>query len=377
MDTSKTPAIEQAGPAEAVARHPLSYGQLVRRRFRRNAYGMAGLVLCVLIVMIAVFADFIAPYGPHTTDNSAIFSPPQLVRIIDAAGRPTWPHVLGFTEQMDPTTYMIYFEADPARRTDIHWFVQGRSWSFLGLTFDRHLFGAADGTQVHLLGTDGLGRDIFSRMIHGSRATLMMGVLVMIASCIIGTVVGLSSGYFGGTFDLVVQRIVEFFKGFPDLPLFLALAALLPRRADSVLIFIAFAAILVLLRWADLSREIRGKVIAMRRLDYVTGAEAVGAGNGRIIFRHLMPNVSSHIIVWSTYALPEIILMESFLSFLGVGVQAPMVSWGSMLNQVLDFQSLAAAPWMMAPVGMIVVAVLAFNALGDGLRDAMDPHSNV
>jgi len=155
------------------------------------------------------------------------------------------------------------------------------------------------------------------------------------------------------------------------------LVALLARRADPIGVFIMFAASLVLLGWADVSRELRGKVIAMRGLEYVRAAEAVGAGNGRIFFRHLLPNVSSHIIVWATYALPEIILLESFLSFLGVGIQQPMVSWGSMLNQILDFQSFSAAPWMMAPVGMIVISVLAFNAFGDGLRDAMDPYANV
>jgi len=376
MTDTNPASTETAGPAEAIAHHSLSYGQLVRRRFTRNLYGMVGFGLCVLIVLVAVFADFIAPYGPHTTDSAAIYSPPQLIRIIDGQGGLSTPHVLGFSEELDPVTFETIFAPDPEQRTDLAFFPQGEQWKFLGLTFDRHLFGTAGERPVHLLGTDGLGRDIFSRMIHGSRATLMMGVLVMAASCIIGTIVGISSGFFGGPFDLIVQRIIEFFKAFPDLPLFLALAALLPRRADALFIFVAFAGILVLLRWADLARELRGKVIAMRRLDYVTGAMAVGAGSRRIIFRHLAPNVSSHIIVWATYYLPEIILMESFLSFLGVGVQPPMVSWGLMLNQVLDFQSFASAPWMMAPVGMIVLSVLAFNAFGDGLRDAMDPYAN-
>jgi peptide/nickel transport system permease protein len=203
-----------------------------------------------------------------------------------------------------------------------------------------------------------------------------MGVLVMAAACVIGTILGVASGYFGGLFDLVVQRVVEFFKAFPDLPLYLALVALLPRRADPELVFMMFASILVLLRWPDLTRELRGKVMSMRALDYVRSAEAVGASNTRILSRHILPNVVSHIIVWTTYYLPEIILLESFLSFLGVGVQAPMVSWGSMLNQILDFQSFSAAPWMMSPVGMIVISVLAFNAFGDGLRDALDPYSD-
>ena len=177
-------------------------------------------------------------------------------------------------------------------------------------------------------------------------------------------------------YDLLVQRTVEFFKAFPDLPLYLALTALLPRRADPLVVFVMFAGILMLLRWPDLSREIRCKVIAMRSLEYVRAAEAVGASNGRIVFRHIVPNASSHLIVWATFQLPEVILLESFLSFLGVGIQQPMISWGVMLNQIFDFQSFSAAPWMTSPVGMIIISVLAFNAFGDGLRDAMDPCSH-
>jgi peptide/nickel transport system permease protein len=364
------------GAAEALARTSLSYGQLVRRRFRRNLYGMSGLIMCVIIVLTAVFAGFLAPYSPTKTNSAALYSPPHALRLIAPEGGPTRPHVLGLTESMDPNTFEITFEPDTENRIDLAFFVKGSSYKLFGLTFDTHLFGTTDGQVVNLLGTDNLGRDVFSRMIYGTRITLLMGFAVMLAAGIIGTAVGVSSGYFGGLYDLVVQRIVEFVKAFPDLPLYLALVALLPRRADPVTVFIMFAAILVLLRWADVSRELRGKVISMRGLEYVRAAEAVGAGSGRILFRHLLPNVSSHIIVWATYALPEIILTESFLSFLGVGVQQPMVSWGSMLNQVLDFQSFAAAPWMMAPVGMIIISVLAFNAFGDGLRDAMDPYSN-
>ena len=363
------------GPAEEIAATSLSYWQLVRRRFRGNAYGMAGLFFCIFVIMLAVFAGFFAPYSPQNKDNAALYSPPQTIRIIAPEGGLTRPYVLGFTEDMDPNTFEILFVPDPEKRSDLALFVEGDEWKFLGLTFDTHLFGTADGEPFHLIGTDGLGRDIFSRMIHGSRTTLTMAFLVMASACVIGTLLGVTSGYFGGLYDLITQRIVEFFKAFPDLPLYLALVSLLPRRADPVMIFIMFAAILVLLRWADLCRELRGKVISMRSLEYVRAAEAVGAGDGRIVVRHLLPNVVSHIIVWATYILPEIILLESFLSFLGVGVQAPMVSWGSMLNQVLDFQSFAAAPWMMAPVGMIIVSVLAFNAFGDGLRDAMDPYS--
>lgn len=362
--------------AEAEATVSLSYWQLVRKRFRRNRYGMAGLIGCIFVMTIALFAGFIAPYSATTKDRVAIYSPPQVIRIIAPEGGLTTPFVQGFDEVMDPTTFAITFVPSPDKQVPLQLFIKGDPWSFLGVTFDRHLFGGADGNPVHLLGTDGLGRDVLSRMIHGSRTTLLMALLVMGAACVIGTLVGVSSGYFGGAIDIFAQRVIEFVKSFPDLPLYLALVAILPRRAEPVTIFIMFAAILVLLQWANLARELRGKVIAIRSVEFVRAAVAVGATDKRIILRHIAPNMSSHVIVWATYTLPEIILLESFLSFLGVGVQAPMVSWGIMLNQVRDFQSLAAAPWLLAPVGMIIISVLAFNALGDGMRDSMDPYSN-
>lgn len=363
--------------AEAKSAHSLSYWQLVRLRFRRNTYGMVGLVLCVLIVLTAIFAGFVAPYAPNTSDRSLLYTPPQWVSIYAKDEGVQRPFVYGFSEEMDPNTFEITFAPDPSKKSVLRFFAKGDEWTFLGMTFERHLFGTDDGSRIYLLGTDNLGRDVFSRMIWGTRISLLMGVTVMLAALVIGTIIGVTTGFFGGYYDLVTQRIVEFFKAFPDLPLYLALTAILPRRADPLTIFIMFAAILVLLRWADLSREVRGKVISMRRLEYVRAAEAVGASNKRILFRHIVPNISSHLIVWATFQLPEIILLESFLSFLGIGVQQPMVSWGLMLNQILDFQSFSSAPWMMAPVGMIILSVLAFNAFGDGLRDAMDPYSNV
>ncbi|PHR62054.1 MAG: peptide ABC transporter permease [Robiginitomaculum sp.] len=375
-DTDMTPE-HGSMAAEAKSAHSLSYWQLVRKRFRKNRYGMMGLFLCCLIVFIALVPGFIAPYGPQTSDRSLLYTPPQWVSIYSTEEGFQRPFVNGFSEEMDPNTYAITFQSDPEKKSVIRFFTRGDEWSLLGISSTLHLFGTDEGSRVYLLGTDNLGRDVFSRMIWGTRISLLMGLMVMLAALVIGTIVGVTSGFFGGFYDLVVQRIVEFFKAFPDLPLYLALTAIIPRRADPMTVFVMFAAILVLLRWADLSRELRGKVISMRRLDYVRAAEAVGATNKRILFRHIVPNTSSHLIVWATFQLPEIILLESFLSFLGIGVQQPMVSWGLMLNQILDFQSFSAAPWMMAPVGMIIITVLAFNAFGDGLRDAMDPYSNV
>ncbi|MCY4184042.1 MAG: ABC transporter permease [Rhodobacteraceae bacterium] len=374
--TSSPPVEADNLHAEAKASHSLTYWQLVRRRFIRNSYGMMGFIICILIIFTALFAGFIAPYDAQSGNRKVLYSPPQLIKIHNSESGFQRPFVYGFTEEMDPNTFEIKFIPDPEKKAIIRFFVRGSEWSFLGIKSNIHLFGSDDGVRIYLLGSDNLGRDVLSRMIWGTRVSLLMGVLVVICALIVGSLVGMSAGFFGGLYDLIVQRIVEFFKAFPDLPLYLALTAILPRRADPIMIFIMFAGILFLLRWADLSREVRGKVLSMRSLDYVRAAEAVGASNSRILIRHVAPNISSHLIVWSTFQLPEVILLESFLSFLGVGVQPPMVSWGVMLNQILDFQSFAAAPWMMAPVGMIILTVLAFNACGDGLRDAMDPHSH-
>lgn len=361
--------------AEVASGPSLSYWQLVRRRFRHNRYGMAGAIVCMLIIFAAIFAPFLAPYTPATKDRTAIYSPPQIIKIIGEDGL-RMPFVLGFEEEMDPNTFEITFVPSFEKTVPLEMFVQGDAYSFLGMEFTTHLFGGADGATVHLIGTDGLGRDVFSRMLYGSRITLLMGFFVMVTACIIGTVVGVTSGYVGGRTDTVIQRVIEFVKSFPDLPLYLALVAILPRRADPILTFVMFAGIVILLQWANLARELRGKVIAIRSIEFVRSAVAVGASDSRIITRHIIPNMSSHIIVWATYVLPEVILLESFLSFLGVGIQQPLVSWGVMLNAVRDFQSLASAPWLLAPVGMIILSVLAFNALGDGLRDAMDPYAN-
>ena len=362
--------------AEVAYGPSLSYWQLVRKRFRRNRHGMAGLIASLLILVIAIFTDFIAPYAVDTKDRSAIYSPPQTIRIFSEDGSLTRPFVLGFEEQMDPVTFEFTFSPSYDKAVQIEFFAQGPAYTLWGMEFTTHLIGAADGEFMHLLGTDGLGRDVFSRMVYGSRVTLFMGFMVMGLACIIGTLVGVTSGYFGGRTDTVIQRVIEFVKSFPDLPLYLALVAVLPRDVGPVTTFVMFAGIIVLLQWANLARELRGKVIAIRSVEFVRSAVAVGASDRRIILKHIIPNMSSHVIVWATYVLPEVILLESFLSFLGVGIQQPMVSWGVMLNAVRDFQSLASAPWLLSPVAMIILSVLAFNALGDGMRDAMDPYAN-
>ncbi len=286
------------------------------------------------------------------------------------------PFVPGFEEEMDRNTSEITFVPSLATTVPLAFFVQIDPYRFLGMECSPRLFGGADSVPVHLLGTDGLGRDVFSRMLYGSRITLLMGLIVVGAACVIGTAVGVTSGYLGGRVDTVIHRVIEFVRSVPDLPLYLALVTILPRRADPMTTFIMFASIVVLLQWANLPRELRGKVIAIRSVEFVRAAVAVGASDRRIILSHIIPNMSSHIIVCATCVLPEVILPESFLSFLGVSIQQPLVSWGVMLSAVHDSQSPASALLLLAPVGMINLSVWAFDALGDGLRGAMDPYAH-
>ena len=256
----------------------------------------------------------------------------------------------------------------------IYFFIQGDEYSIFGFKTKLRLFGNNDG-NIHLLGTDNMGRDILSRMFVGTQITMLFALLAVSASLVIGLMVGISSGYFGGTYDLIAQRVTEFALSFPSYPLYFALVALLPRRADETTVFVLFAGIIVLLNWASIAREIRGKTFLVRNLEFVRAARALGASRSRIMIQHIFPNTLSHVIVWTSFCIPLIILVETFLSFIGVGVQHPMVSWGVMLNQALDIQSFAYAPWMISPVGMIILTVLAFNAFGDGIRDAVDPYA--
>ena len=257
----------------------------------------------------------------------------------------------------------------------LHFFVNGYPYKLLGIfPMDTHFFGVADNTPVHLLGSDKLGRDILSRGIIGSRISLAIALTAIALITIIGTLVGITSGYIGGRFDAWFQRFVEIVLAFPQLPLYLALTTLIPVTASSTFFLSFVVFILVALGWAQLSREVRGKTMAMARVDYVRAAQAVGASDARIITRHILPNVISHVIVSFTIGIPAIVLLESFLGFLGFAVKPPLISWGLMLQDCGTFSVIGSFPWILSPVGFVLLTVFAFNALGDGLRDAIDPY---
>jgi peptide/nickel transport system permease protein len=366
-------------PARAGAGRPdrhESYARLVWRRFRRSVTGMVGLVLVILLLLTAVFADFVAPVDPN--EPSVAFAPPDPVSFFTPQGGFQLLPVTFATKdsaELDPVTFQPITVPDLEHPRAIRLFATGYPYHVLGLIpSTTHLFGTGDGQPIHLLGTDKLGRDILSRGIIGSRISLALALSAVALITVIGTLVGITSGYLGGKIDAWVQRFVEIVLAFPQLPLYLALAALIPVTAPTSQ-FLAFVVlVIVALGWAQLSREVRGKTLALARIDYVRAAQAVGAGDWRIITRHILPNVMSHVIVSITLGIPTVVLLESFLGFLGFAVKPPLISWGLMLQDTGTFSVIGSYPWILSPVVFVLVTVFAFNALGDGLRDAIDPY---
>lgn len=354
-----------------------SYSALVWRRFKRNRLALVGLVLLIVLLTIVIFAPFFAPVDPNQRHSSQAFNPPTSLNwYSEHGGFSLRPFVHPMIETYNEVTFQPILTPVTAERIYISFFAKGWSYRWMGMSLDRHLMQLESGEPLFLAGTDRLGRDIFSRMLHGSRLTLLLAVLVVVICVTVGTLVGITSGYLGGRADHWIQRVTELFLAFPELPLFLALIAILPAAAQPMTLFFMMAVILSVLKWAQLAREVRGKSMSLARLDYVKAAIAAGASDRRIILRHILPNVTSHVIVVATIMIPQFILVESFLSYLGVGIQAPLISLGAMLNAASDFQIVGSYPWLLSPVLFILVAVLAFNAIGDGLRDAVDPYAN-
>lgn len=353
------------------------YFSLVWRRFRRSVIGMIGLVLVASMLIISVFADFFAPMDPNAQNIS--FAPPDSISFeAPGGGFSLIPYVYPIVElpgQFDPVTFQPLTGPDKTNPTPLSFFQQGYSYHLLWfIPANIHFFGSTNSHPFHILGTDKFGRDILSRGIVGSRISLTIALVVVFLTTTIGTLVGISSGYLGGRVDAWVQRFVEFVLAFPQLPLYLALTSLIPITAPSN-VFLAFViGVMAVLGWAQLSREVRSKTLALARIEYVRAAIAVGSGDFRIITRHILPNVLSHIIVAVTLAVPSVVLLESFLGFLGFAVKPPLISWGLMLQDCGSFSVIGSYPWILSPVIFVLITVFAFNALGDGLRDAIDPY---
>jgi len=354
-----------------------SYSQLVWRRFRRSKAAIAGALMVLTLVVVAVFADFFSPYSLDEINLEDTFIAPTRIRMIDAEGNfHLRPFVYAQEIAIDPFTFEPTWSEVTDKTYPVKLFVQGNPYEILGLIPARlHLFGVDDPARIHLMGTDKFGRDLFGKSCQAGRISLTMAIFGTLISVAIGSVLGVTSGYYGGRTDNIIQRFVEFVNCFPQLPLWMALAAIVPRTWDSFHIFVIMAIIFALLSWTTLAREVRGKVLSFRQTDFILAAKEMGASDSRIIFRHLYPNTLSHVIVILTLTIPAIILAEAFLSFLGIGIQEPLISWGLLMRNAQNIQTLGQYPWIMTPVLFIIAAVLGFNFLGDGLRDAADPYA--
>ena len=356
-----------------------SYTALVWRKFRKSKIAITGGLMIIMLIFMAIFADFLSPSDPVTPNMQFAYTRPQGLYFIGSDG--TF-HLRPFTftqkQELDPTTFLPNWVPDLSKPYPIKFFVQGYPYKLFGLIPSRlHLYGVDEGATFFLLGTDKFGRDLMGRIAMGGRVSLSLSIVATLIIIAVGATIGIISGYYGGWVDNVIQRFIEFLQSFPALPLWMALAAVIPITWDQTLIFITMSAIFALLGWTDLARQIRGKVLALRETDFIMAAKEMGASDRRVIFRHLFPNCLSHIIVVLTLTIPAIILSESFLSFLGIGIQEPLLSWGTMMREAQSLQTLGSNPWLMWPAMFIVVAVVGFNFLGDGLRDAVDPYSIV
>jgi peptide/nickel transport system permease protein len=354
-----------------------SYFQLVWRRFRRSTASIVGGLMVLILIMLAIFADFFSPTSIYEIDLKSTFIPPQNIHLIDHTGKFHFiPFVYNYSYTLDAKTFKVYWQEDTSKAYPIKFFVTGSSYKILGIIpSNLHLYEVDKPGTIYLLGTDKFGRDLWGKACEAGRISLSMSLFGAIISVVVGSVLGVASGYYGGVIDNILQRFTEFVAAFPNLPLWMALAALVPKTADSFTVFVAMACIFALLSWTTLAREVRGKVLSLRETDFIMAAKEMGASDARIIFRHLYPNTLSHVIVILTLTIPGVILAESFLSFLGIGITEPLISWGLMMRNTQDIQTLGQNAWILAPIGFIVIAVLGFNFLGDGLRDAADPYA--
>jgi peptide/nickel transport system permease protein len=347
--------------------------------FRRHQLAMIGLVVVVLLYLIALFVEFLAPFDPHEANGQAIYHPPQGIHFIDQTedGWQIRPYVYGFERKRDSFTLAMSYTLDPSQKIYLTFFGKGAPYELWGLIpLDRHLLVPENpDDRYYLFGADRLGRDMFSRTVAGTRISMSIGLVGVAMSLLLGIVLGGISGYYGGRTDMVIQRIVEFILSLPTIPIWLGMTASLPRDWSPSTRYFAITVILSLIGWTELARVVRGRFLALRTDDFVVAARLDGASEARVIFRHILPSMISHIIASVTLAIPLMILAETSLSFLGLGLQPPTISWGVLLKEAQNIRSIAQAPWLFIPGGAVVIAVLALNFLGDGLRDAADPYA--
>ena len=372
QDLAPTAAIPDAEHA--------SQWRLMWWAFRRHRLAMIGGVIVLLFYTIALFCEFVSPFSPNDSSARDVYHPPQMLRFTytdENGDRAFGLNVQSMTQKRDPFTLKTTFAPNPDKRVFISFLAKGEPYKMWGLIpIERRLFTAAKpGDHFFLLGADRLGRDMLSRILYGTRISMTIGLVGVGLSLILGISLGGISGYMGGKVDAIIQRFVELILALPTIPIWLGLSASLPQDWTPLTRYFAITAILSLVGWTELARVVRGRFLALRTEDFVIAARLDGASRGRVILRHMAPSMASHIIASVTLAIPLMIIAETSLSFLGLGLQPPLISWGVLLREAQNVQSISQAPWLFAPGGAVVLAVLSLNFLGDGIRDAADPYA--
>jgi len=356
-----------------------SYWKLMWWRFLRHRMAVVSAVIVILLYLVAAFCEMVAPYDPEQTFAKYKLVPPTTIRIFDAEGNLRRPFVYQINRTRDPETLASIYTEDTSIIHPIRIWVEGSEYKFWNLWPMKHrLFGlsAPHSEQgIFLIGADRLGRDLFSRLCYGARVSLTIGLVSVIISLVLGIFLGGLSGYYGGTLDNLIQRLIEFIRSVPEIPLIMGLAAALPADWPVIRLYFGITVVLSFIGWTGLARVVRGRFLSLREEDFVMAARLSGASEQRVIFRHMLPSFLSHIIASLTLAIPAIILSETGLSFIGLGLRAPAISWGVLLQEAQNVRSMALAPWVLTPGIAVVLVVLAFNFLGDGIRDAADPYA--
>jgi peptide/nickel transport system permease protein len=354
-----------------------SQWQLMWWKFKKHKMAVTAGIILIIFYLCALFCEFLSPTLPLTRFTEYKNAPPQKIHFYDKeSGFSLRPFVYDMKEKVDTATFRRTFAEDPTKKIPIRFFVRGETYSFWGLWDSNvHLMGTGNNTDpLFLMGTDKLGRDLFTRILYGSRISLSFGLVGIVITLFLGLLLGGISGYLGGITDTIIQRTIDLLICIPTIPLWMTLAAALPRDWSAIKIYFGMIIIFSVIGWTGLARVVRGKILSLREEDFTLAARLAGAGDLRIIRKHLLPSFASYIIVSATLSIPASILGETSLSFLGIGLQPPVVSWGVLLQDAQNLETLAHHPWLLWPAAFIILAVLMFNFLGDGLRDAADPY---